>query len=157
MRPGARASGKTGSGRCRIAGLAIQAVAAVAAVAVGCRPPEPPRADALARYEEAQARLAAKDLAAAGEGFAAAVALGGLRPDLQAEAILQQAYCQACLGDLEAAGRLLDSLEEGAPDLAAVHAMRVFVLRKAGDTAKAESAWTAARRLNPGVGMPRDP
>ena len=123
----------------------------------GCRPPEPPRADSLARYEEGNTRLAAKDVAGAREAFAAAVELGGLRADLHTTAKLRLAYCEACLGNTEAAGQLLDSLEEGAPDLGDVFAMRAFVCRKAGDAAKAEAAWAEAQRWNPAVRMPREP
>lgn len=111
----------------------------------------------MARYEEAEAKFAAKDLASARDGFAEAVALGGLRPDLHAEAALRLAYCEASLGNREASEKLLDSLEEGAPNPAEVCAMRALLLRKAGDTAGADAAWARARQWDPNVDMPREP
>jgi len=149
MRLPVRGPGSTGG-----AGLAGALTVCLAAIAVaGCQRPEPPRAEALARYEEAEAKFAAKDLAAAREAFAAAVMLGGLRPDLHAEAELRLAYCEASLGNHEAAIKLLDSLEEGAPNPAEVCAMRTLVLRKAGDTAGA----VRARQWDPAVSLPREP
>jgi tetratricopeptide (TPR) repeat protein len=140
----------------RIGGAGVLA-ASLAVILAGCQKPEPPRAEALARYEEAEAKFAAKDLAAAREAFAAAVTLGGLRPDLHAEAELRLAYCEACLGNHEAAINRLDSLEEAAPNPAEVCAMRTLVLRKAGDTAGAEAAWVRARQWDPAVSLPREP
>ena len=75
----------------------------------------------------------------------------------EATAKLRLAYCEACLGNTEAAEQLLDSLEEGSPDLGEVYAMRAFVFRKVGDAAKAEAAWAEAQRWNPAVRMPREP
>lgn len=143
--------------RSRLLPGGVLAVLLTALLVAGCRPPEPPRADSLARYEEGNTLLAAKDVAGAREAFAAAVELGGLRADLHTTATLQLAYCEACLGNTEAAGQLLDSLEEGAPDLGALYAMRAFVFRKAGDAAKADAAWAEAQRWNPSVRMPREP
>lgn len=146
-----------GPSRSRLMPGGLLAVLLAAAVAAGCRPPEPPRADSVARYEEGNTQLAAKNVAGAREAFAAAVGLGGLRPDVHATAKLRLAYCEACLGDTEAAGQLLDSLEEGSPDLGEVYAMRAFVCRKAGDAAKADAAWAEAQRWNPAVRMPSEP
>ena len=135
----------------------VLAVLLAALLAAGCRPPEPPRADSVARYEEGNTQLSAKNVAGAREAFAAGVELGGLRPDVHATAKLRLAYCEACLGNTEAAEQLLDSLEEGSPDLGEVYAMRAFVCRKAGDATKAEAAWAEAQRWNPAVRMPREP
>jgi tetratricopeptide (TPR) repeat protein len=137
------------------AGFMVIGLAAVALA--GCDKPEPPRAESLARYEEAEVKFAAKDLPAARDAFAEAVALGGLRPDLHAEAALRLAYCEASLGNREAADKLLDSLEEGAPNPAEACAMRALLLRKAGDTAGADAAWARARQWDPAVALPREP
>ena len=135
-----------------LAGLLLAALPSA-----GCRPPEPPRADSVARYEEGNTQLAAKNVAAARDAFAEAVTRGGLRTDQHTTAKLRLAFCEACLGNTEAAGQLLDSLEEGAPDLGNVYAMRAFVFRKAGDAAKAEAAWAKAQQWNPAVRMPSEP
>jgi tetratricopeptide (TPR) repeat protein len=148
----ARANGRWSARRSRFlaAGFTVFAVA-------GCDNPEPPRAESLARYEEAESKFAAKDLLSARDAFAEAVSLGGLRPDLHAEAALRLAYCEACLGNGAAAIKLLDSLEEGAPNPAEVCAMRTLVLRKAGDIAGADAAWARARQWDPAVALPREP
>lgn len=138
------------------AGMLAISVTAVA-LGGGCQKPEPPRAEALAVYEAGEASFKARDLAGARAAFAEALALGGLRPDLHAEAALRLAYCEAHSGNHEAAITMLDSLEEGAPNPAEVCAMRALVLRKAGDAAKAEAAWVRARQWDPAVAMPREP
>ncbi len=142
---------------CRKCLAEVLALCLAALAIAGCSQPTPPHADSLARYEEGNAKLEAKDLAAARSAFAEAVALGGLRADLYAKAELRLAYCEACLGNLEAAQLLLETLEQGAPDLGDVYAMRAFVLRKSGDTAGADAAWAKARQWNSDVALPRQP
>ncbi len=129
----------------------------VASAVTGCSTPEPPRADSLARYDEGNAKLEAKDLASARSAFAEAVALKGLRADLHAKATLRLAYCEACLGNIEAANQLLDILEQDSPDLGDVYAMRAFVLRASGDKAGADAAWAKARQWSPNVTLPQKP
>lgn len=129
----------------------------VAMAIAGCSPSEPPTADSQARYDEGIAKLDAKDLAAARSAFAEAVRLGGLRADLHGKATLQLAYCEACLGNFQAANLLLDSLEQESPDLGDVHAMRSFVLRASGDTAGADAAFTKAKQWSPDVTLPQKP
>jgi Tfp pilus assembly protein PilF len=138
-------------------GARLLAVCLMALALAGCSEPEPPHADSLARYDEALAKLEAKDVAAARSAFAEAVALGGLRADLHAKATLQLAYCEACLGNFEEAKVLLDSLEQESPDLGEVFAMRSFVLRASGDKAEADAAWAKAKQWSPDVTLPQKP
>lgn len=104
---------------------------AIVVVSTGCgdRPPDPAETTrtSAAALEEGQRRLAAGDFAAARESFAAAADGGGLQPDFYCEARLQQAWCAAQLGDLDAATTLLDALAAGAPDLDRIDKVRAFI------------------------------
>lgn len=113
--------------------------------------------DSLKALETGRQELAAKNLEAARDSFAAAAQAGGLQVDLYCEARLQQAYCAACLGEHEAAHALLDELTSGAPDLGRVHAMRGFVFARQGMADKAEAEIRKARALSPGIALPTQP
>lgn len=146
-------AGKSARFRRKTAGFALGAGCLIASIG-GCSKPPPPRGDAVAALEQADSRLAAKDLEAARAGFAEAIELGALRADLHERATLRLAYCEACLGNPQAARALLDELAEGAADMASVHAMRAFVLTQSGDAQAARAEMAKARQFDRAAEMP---
>lgn len=115
------------------------------AIAGGCsertvEPGEVTRTSAAA-LEEGQRQLAAGNVSAAREAFAAAADGGGLQPDFYCEARLQQAWCAARLGDTAEALTLLDALATGAPDLERIEKVRAYIRSRqpaAGTTPKTD-------------------
>jgi tetratricopeptide (TPR) repeat protein len=124
--------------------------------ACGERRPDPGAVtrSSLKALEDGRAKMAAGDFAGAREAFAAAAAAGGLQPDFYCEARLQQAACEARMGDHAEALAVLDELAAGAPDLQRIEKMRAFVRqqRTAGSGAARPPAESAV--LEPPVSDP---
>src|SRR5205823_4090826 len=105
-------------------------------------------------FMEAQEALHQKDYASALEQFDAAIQGGGLNADLLGEAMLRTAECHVELGNYEEAANVLDSLEDRAPEMDQFHLVRCKLYAKRGDSAKARTAFDAARAINPKVEPP---
>lgn len=122
---------------------------------VGCTKEMPPAtiAGAESAYDEAEKLYSAKNYAAAAEKYAIALQSGGLHVDLYVTAQLHRAESLARTGNFDLAHSILIELEQGAPDMAAVHATRCFTFQKQGKQTEANEQFRIARQYNPAIQM----
>lgn len=137
---------------------AVLCVSALSLLAAGCGAPTPDpdnMQSSQLSYDDAVNAFAAKDFAAAEAGLTSSIDGGGLNPDLLAEAFMMRATARIELGEYDGALSDLDELAPVAPDPAELHRMRGDVHLAQGDKVAAKEAYTAARKLNPKIRMPR--
>jgi len=123
----------------------------------GCGPSQMKATDIAASsrtFEDAVARLAAKDYAGAKESAEAALKSGGLSADQASELLMVLVEAAIGAGDMELAAAKLTEAESFANDMARVFVLRGLLERKRGDQAKAQAAFDQARSLDPSVRIP---
>src|SRR5687768_3040007 len=111
-----------------------------AASIIGCSYPGEDSANtrraASQAYNEATAALASRDYSLATSKFTAAIDLGGLNPDLYADACLKRAICHGASGKYDEALAELNQLESAGLDRDKIYAARSYVLAKQGKAAE---------------------
>lgn len=105
-------------------------------------------------FEDAVAKLSAKDYAGAKESAEVALKGGGLSSDQASELLLVLVEAAIGVGDLELAEAKLAEAESFANDMARVFVLKGLLARKRGDQAKAQTAFDQARSLDPNIRIP---
>jgi len=105
-------------------------------------------------FEDAVAKLAAKDYAGSKEAAQAALKSGGLSADQASESLLVLVEAAIGAGDLDLAASKLVEAESVANDMARVAVLQGLLERKRGDQSKAQAAFDKARSLDPNVRIP---
>jgi Flp pilus assembly protein TadD len=105
-------------------------------------------------FEDAVAKLAAKDYSGSKEAAQAALKSGGLSADQASELLLVLVEAAIGAGDLDLAASKLDEAESVANDMARVAVLQGLLERKRGDQSKAQAAFDKARSLDPNVRIP---
>jgi predicted Zn-dependent protease len=85
----------------------------------------------------------------------AAIAGGGLGPDLYVEALLLRAQCYAMTGKLEQAEADMAKAEQGSPSEAMMELTKGIVLEKQGKSGESKAALAKAKRLDPTLKLPK--
>ena len=119
---------------------------------IGCGGPPPlseeVAADSSAAWANAIEAFDAKDFAACSDHLDAALAGGGLPPDVCAEAQLKRAVCRARLDRFDEALADLAEVEQGPVNLAVVHMTRSYVYKKQGKAAESKAEAATAKKID---------
>ena len=128
----------------------------ILSLAVGCSSGlmETTIQNAQVAYDQAIAFEADGNMSAAFEQIESAMTLGGLNPDLLAEAYLLRARCRCSAGELDAAEADLALAEQGAPNPSQWHFTRGILFKARGDAAQSKSEFAKARKLDPTLKIP---
>ena len=105
-------------------------------------------------FEDAVAKLAAKDYAGSKDAAVTALKSGGLSADQASELLLVLVEAAIGAGDLDLAASKLTEAESFANDMARVFVLRGLLERKRGDQSKAQTSFDKARSLDPNVRIP---
>lgn len=105
-------------------------------------------------FEDAVAKLTAKDYAGSKESAQSALKSGGLSADQASELLLVLVEAAIGAGDLDLAASKLVEAESVANDMARVAVLQGLLERKRGDQSKAQAAFDKARSLDPNVRIP---
>lgn len=85
----------------------------------------------------------------------AAIAGGGLGPDLYVEALLLRAQCYAMSGQLEQATADMEKAEQGSPSEAMMELTKGVILEKQGKSSESKAAFAKAKRMDPTLKLPK--
>ncbi len=105
-------------------------------------------------FDDAVAKLSAKDYAGAKELAEAGLKSGGLSADQASELLLVLVEAAIGAGELDLADAKLAEAESVANDMARVFVLKGLLARKRGDQAKAQTAFDQARSLDPNILIP---
>lgn len=106
-------------------------------------------------YTEAKTMVLEGNYEAALPELEAAIAGGGLSPDLYTESLLLRAQCYAMTGQLEQAEADMSKAEQGSPSDAMMELTKGIILDKQGKSAESKAALAKAKRLDPSLKLPK--
>jgi Flp pilus assembly protein TadD len=107
-----------------------------------------------AGYTEAKTMVLDGSYEAALPKLEAAIAGGGLGPDLYVEALLLRSQCYAMTGKLAEAEADLEKADQGSPSESMMELTKGIVLEKLGKSAESKAAFAKAKRLDPTLKLP---
>ncbi|MFN7874614.1 MAG: tetratricopeptide repeat protein [Pirellula sp.] len=112
-------------------------------------------ANSEASYTEAKTMVLDGNYEPALPKLEAAIAGGGLGPDLYVEALLLRAQCYATSGQLDQAAADMEKAEQGSPSEAMIELTKGVILEKQGNSAESKAAFAKAKRLDPTLKLPK--
>jgi Flp pilus assembly protein TadD len=138
--------------------LCVLVCSMVFAPSIGCGGPKGDPvsvANSEASYTEAKTLVLDGSYEVALPKLEAAIAGGGLGPDLYVEALLLRAQCYAMAGQLEQAEADMAKAEQGSPSEAMKELTKGVVLGKQGKSAESKAALAKAKKLDPTLKLPK--